>query len=442
LPSPSSAWLWLARKEWRELVSSRAWWILLLLIGPLVGVTFTSAVQTYAEASGLGGSAAGVGEAFSPLIGIWAPTFSACEIAAAFLLPFVAIRLVAGDKQSGALKLEMQGPISAFARIATKALALFAGWLLAMTAPAVAVLLWHSYGGNTYPPELLTVVAGHLLNAGLIISLAALAAAITEHPATAAIVVLSVTVGSWILSFIAAVQGGFFEAAAAYTPTALVAQFQHGLVRLDVVLIALVLMAAGLCLAGIWIRTGTPVRRRARETAVLAVVAALLTSGGSFARASWDFSENRTNSFSQADERALRQINAPVRIEVHLAAQDPRRSDLDRRALDKLRRVVPKLEVHYISATSIGLFEQSNPDYGEVWYSIGERRVMSRAITPEAVLESIYSVAGVAAPGESGEELFRGHPLAVPPRGAAAIFYGAWPAAILLLAVVTNRRSA
>ena len=61
-------------------------------MGPLVGVTFISAVRTYGEASGLNGTAAGVGEAFSPLIGIWAPTFSACELAAAFLLPFVAIR--------------------------------------------------------------------------------------------------------------------------------------------------------------------------------------------------------------------------------------------------------------------------------------------------------------------------------------------------------------
>ena len=75
-------------------MASRAWWVLLLVMGPLVGVSFISAVRTYAEASGLNGTAVGVGEAFSPLVGIWAPTFSACELAAAFLLPFVAIRVV------------------------------------------------------------------------------------------------------------------------------------------------------------------------------------------------------------------------------------------------------------------------------------------------------------------------------------------------------------
>src|SRR6516162_4769217 len=102
---------WLLHKEARELLVSRSWWLLLLGMGPLVGVTFISAVHSYAEVSGLNGTAAGVGEALSPLIGVWAPTFSACELAAVFLLPFVAIRLVAGDRQSGALKLELQQDI-------------------------------------------------------------------------------------------------------------------------------------------------------------------------------------------------------------------------------------------------------------------------------------------------------------------------------------------
>src|SRR5207253_5573300 len=124
-----------------------SWWVMLLLIGPLVGISFISAAQTYAEASGLNGTSVGVGEAFSPLVGIWAPTFSACELAAAFLLPFVGIRLVSSDRQSGALKLEMQHSFSSFTRLAVKAVVLFAGWVVAFIAPVVAVLLWKSYGG-------------------------------------------------------------------------------------------------------------------------------------------------------------------------------------------------------------------------------------------------------------------------------------------------------
>ena len=207
-------------------------------IGPLVGVTFISAVRTYAEASGLNGTAVGVGEAFSPLVGIWAPTFSACEVAAVFLLPFVAIRLVAGDRQSGALKIELQHPMPADrahrgqgARAVRRLADRVAG--AGRRGGAVEQLRRHA----SIAPELATVALGHLLNAGLTIALAAAAAAMTEHPSTAAILTLSVTVGTWISTSSPRCRAAL-GAAAGYTPPAMIAGFQHGLIRLDVVLVA------------------------------------------------------------------------------------------------------------------------------------------------------------------------------------------------------------
>ena len=319
---------WLIAKEYRELVSSRAWWVLLVAMGPLVGVTFISAVRTYAEASGLNGTTAGVGEAFSPLIGIWAPTFSACEVAAVFLLPFVAIRLVSGDRQSGALKIEAQHPMPAVARIGAKALVLGVAWIVASAPAAVAVILWKSYGGHIYARELATVAFGHLLNAGLTIALAAFTAAVSEHPSTAAILTLSVTVGTWIVNFVAAVQGGVWERIAGYTPPAMIAGFQHGLVRLDVVMVAASLIAAGLALAAVWIRTGVAIRRRVNESVVLGAMAAAAILACSIVTPSWDMSEARANSFPRADEEMLAQIKTTLRIEAHLAPEDQRRADL------------------------------------------------------------------------------------------------------------------
>ncbi len=437
--SRKSAWAWLLGKEWRELFSSRSWWVMLAVMGPLVGIAFISAVRTYAEASGLHGTAAGVGEAFAPLVGIWAPTFSACELAAAFLLPFVAIRLVAGDRQSGALKLELQQSMPAIARVGAKALVLIGAWLIAAAAPAIAVVLWRVYGGSVYVPELAGVVAGHLMNAGLTIALAAVAAAVSDHPSTAAIVTLTATVGTWILNFIAAVHGGVWERLARYTPTAMVAEFQHGLVRLEVVLAAATLIAAGLGMAAIWIRLGVAVRRRALESTLLGAVAAVAIAACMLATASWDLSEARSNSFPRADEAALAGIPGPLRIEVHLAAEDPRRVDLERRALSKLRRVRPDVNVRYVSATSIGLFEQTSEGYGEIRYELGGRTTVSRSTTAEAVLETIYALAGVTAPAEDEESIFRGHPLAATPKGAAAIFYGVWPLAVFGAAVMAHR---
>src|SRR5205807_8558628 len=135
-------------------------------------------------------------------------------------------------------------------------------------------------------------------------------------------------------------------------PTAMVAEFQHGLVRLDVVLIAVILIAAGLMIAAVWLRIGAAVRRRVAASLIVGALACAAIIVCSFATASWDTSENRMNSFREADEQALRQIGGPLRIEVHLAPEDPRRVDLEHRALSKLRRVIPDVQVQYVSATS------------------------------------------------------------------------------------------
>jgi ABC-2 type transport system permease protein len=427
-------------KECRELVAARAWWILLAAMGPLVGVSFISVVRTYGEASGLHGTSAGVGEAFSPLIGIWAPTFSACELAAAFLLPFVAIRVVSGDRVSGALKLELQRPMSDLARVAAKAVVLMAGWFVASLPTVVAMVLWRGYGGALFAPELATVALGHMLNAGLTIALATAAATITSHPSTAAIVTLAVTVGTWVINFVAAVEGGWWERLAGYTPTAMVAEFQHGLLRLDVVLIALLLAGCGLGTAAIWMRAGTSFRSRVAASIALGAVASVAIAASTTIRVSWDMSEGRRNSFSRADEAALRQIHAPLRIVAHLAPEDPRRSDLEHRALTRLRRVLGNVDVRYESATSIGLFEQTADRYGEVWYELEGRQAMSRVTTADGVLETIYELARVSGPREEEREIFRGYPLPAVPSGAAPIFYGIWPVAMTAAAFFIQRR--
>lgn len=435
-----SALRWLIAKEWRGLMASRAFWLMLAVIGPLTGMSFISAVTVYGELSSAGGTGAGVGEAFSPLVGIWGPTFSACELAAAFLLPFVAIRVVSGDSQSGAARLEHQHVLSPLARVGAKAVVLLAGWLVASAAPLLGVLLWASYGGAIHVPELITVLTGHVLNAGLTIALGAAAAAVTDHPSTAAIVTLTVTVGTWLVNFAAAVNGGWWERVAAYTPTAMVAEFQRGLLRLDAIAVCVILIAAGLALTATWLRLGDAMGRRVRASMAIALAAAIGIGASARLHPSWDTSENRQNSFTRADEAALATIRGPLRIEAHLAAQDPRRSDLEIQAIKKLRRVVPQLRVDYVAAGTVGLFEQAADKYGEVWYEYDDRRLMSRQTTAEGVLDAIFDVTHASAPAQPPDEVFRGHPLEARPRGAPLLFYGAWPAVVAGLAVYFERR--
>lgn len=435
-----SAFAWLLAKEWRELTASRAWWVLLVLMGPLVGVSFISAVRTYAELSGYGGSVDGVGSAFSPLVGVWAPTFSACELAAAFLLPFVAIRVVGSGRQSGALKLELQRPMPAALRIAAKALVLMAGWIIATLPAILAVGLWPAYGGSIYIPELSAVLLGHLINGALTIALASAAASMTDHPSTAAIVTLSVTVGTWVLSFIAAVQGGLWERAADYTPTAMVAQFQHGLVRVDVLAAGVMLTMLGLALAAIWTRIGVAVRRRTLESLAAAAAAAVVIAGATFVNASADLSENRMNSFPRGVEQALARIDAPLIIRAHLAPEDPRRVELEQKTFSKLRRAMARVDVSYQSRSTTGLFEQADAHYGEIEYELDQQHAANYKTNTSGVLRTIYDIAGIEAPDESDEYAFRGHPLRAPPTGASAVFYVFCPAVAVAAALMHRRR--
>jgi hypothetical protein len=191
--------------------------------------------------------------------------------------------------------------------------------------------------------------------------------------------------------------------------------------------------------ASLWTRLGVPARRRAFESFGLIAAAAALIAACTFVHGSWDVSENRRNSFPRADQEALAHIQGPLRIEVHLAPEDPRRSDLEHRALSKLRRVMPSVEVRYVSATSIGLFEQANPGYGEIRYDLGGKKTMNRLTTEEAVLETIYGLAGVTPPQEA-EPAFAGHPLMAAPRGAALIFFGLWPALVAGFGFLIPRR--
>jgi len=180
----------LLAKEWRELLASRSFWLLLLMIGPLVGHAFITAVGLYSEASGIGGGPAALAQGLTPLDGIISPTFGAYDLAATFLFPFVAIRMIANEKQSGGLKLLLQLPGGLAEKISAKALVLLAGWFATLLPGLISIALWKFYGGHLHAPETANVLFGHLLRTMLSAAVAVAAAAMLENASSAAIVTL------------------------------------------------------------------------------------------------------------------------------------------------------------------------------------------------------------------------------------------------------------
>jgi ABC-type transport system involved in multi-copper enzyme maturation permease subunit len=413
-------------------MASRAYWLLLLLIGPLVGHGFIIAVNSYAEASGRGGGPAALAQGLSPLDGILVPTFGAYDLAVTLLFPFVAIRLVSAEKDSGAWKLMLQAPAGVGTILAAKALILIAGWLIAWLPGLIAVLLWKIYGGSLHAPELLNLLLGHLLRVILSSGIAVAAAAVANGAASAAIATLGFTVGTWALDFVAAGRGGWLQKLAAFTPTAALRNFEQGQLRLSTVIVSLLVGLAGFAIAGVWLAAHRRIAARLAGTIALAVVFGALAWGGSLVRASWDVSENRRNSFSRSAEAALRQIRRPLRVTVFLAAEDPRLMDLDRGILSKLQRILPEVDIEYAARSRSGLFEGATDHYGEIWYELDGRKVMSRSTTEPIVLDILFKLARIQPP-QSNENGFSGHPLKAEPIGAAWIFYAVWPLSMGLL---------
>ncbi len=424
--------LLLLKKELRELIAARAYWLLLLALGPLVGHAFLTAVSSYSEVSGGAGGPAALSQGLSPLDGFVVPLFGAYAIAATLLLPFVAIRMLAAEKENGGLALVLQSGVRPLSLLLAKLAVLVVGWMIAMIPAFVALLLWRAHGGHLDAGEVGAVVLGHLLRALVTAAVGLAAAALTESASTAAIVALGVTLATWALDFMAAVRGGLVQRLAEFTPEAALRVFEHGELSAAVIIATLVVTAALVALAAVTL----PFARRRREVLarVLASVAlaAACTVAVASMRMSRDVSEDRRNSFARADERALADIRGRLDVEVHLAAEDPRLADLERGVLRKLRRVMPEVHTRYVAGGSTGLFEASDARYGEIWYSLGGRRVMSRSTTPPIVLETLYELAGRRPPTPENEPAYSGYPLVMRAGASWLLFFVAWPALVLL----------
>ncbi|HET6978429.1 MAG TPA: ABC transporter permease subunit [Pyrinomonadaceae bacterium] len=425
----SPSFLRLLSKEFRELLASRAFWLLLLFVGFLVGHSFTTAVALYAEMSGTGGPAA-LPQGLTSLDGVLVPTWGAYDLAATLLFPFVAIRMVSAEKESGALKLLLQLPGTLGSKLAAKGLVLLFAWLVAWLPGIVAIFLWRSYGGHTYTPETLNLLLGHLLRGLLSGGLGVAAAAIAEGAASAAIITLAFTVGTWALDFVAAGRGGLVQQLASYTPTAALRSFEQGLLRFSVVVVIVILSCAAFVLAGIWLNIGQTIKIRLLTTLALLIVTFGAVVAGANLRASRDLSENHRNSFSTVDETALRSINQPLKITIFLSPEDPRLTDFEQNVLKKLRRSLDKLDVEYAASSRTGLFN-SEEHYGEIWYELGGQKIVERSTIEEVVLDQIYTLSSVAVPDRSGDEGYPGYPLAAQPKHAAAIFYFFWPLLVI-----------
>ena len=405
---------------------------MLLLLCPLVGYSFFQAVSLYGEASTAALQSPVLASSLSPLDGILVPTLGSFYVAVTLLFPFVSIRALGQEKETGALRLLVQLPYRPSTLVSAKLMAVLAAWCLASIPALSALVIWRILGGHLAPLETANLLFGHLVYGLLIGALALFSASIAESAATAAIVALAVTIGSWVLDFTVAGNPGLLSGLAQLSLTQTLRPFEQGLLSGGLVLGAACAILGFVALATVWLPPGVPLLGKLRHSLVWAAIVALMLGIAAQVRLTVDASEDRRNSFSSADQQLLGTLRLPLLVTVHLAAEDPRYADLQRNVLAKLDRAMPSMSVTLARPRQGFSNGSSDESYGEIEYVYGGRSDISRSTSPREILPLLYALAGVSPPAPTAGSEYPGYPLVVSADAALFWFFGGLPLLIVL----------
>jgi ABC-2 type transport system permease protein len=422
----------LLAKELRGVLSGRALWTMLLILCPLVGYSFFQAVSLYGEASSAARDQPALASGLSPLDGVLVPTFGALYVAVTLLFPFVAIRTLGREKETGALRLLIQLPYRVPTLIAAKMTAISVVWLVAIIPALSALAIWAVLGGHLHAPETLNLLLGQLLYGLLVGAIALFAASVSEGSATAAIVALAFTIGSWVLDFALAGQPGLLEWIARLSLTQTLRTFEQGLLSVGLLLGLAVAIGGFAALAAIWLHPGVPARSKLIGSMACAAIIAAVLAVATQVRTSFDLTEDRRNSFPAADQRALAELREPLLITVHLAPEDPRYVDLRRNVLAKLERVLPRVTIRLAASGQSVVGSTGDEAYGEIEYSYGGRSAKTRSTSHREALPLLYELAGKSIPTPVVGDDYPGYPLIASGQGMLLWFCGALPLLIVI----------
>jgi ABC-2 type transport system permease protein len=398
-------------KELWEVLSGRALWTMLLLMCPLIGYSFFQAVSLYGEASAAGLQSPVLASSLSPLDGVLVPTLGASYVAVTLLFPFVAIRVLGQEKESGALRLLIQLPYRSSTLIAAKLAAVLAAWVLSSVPAFSALAIWRMLGGHLSAPETSNLVLGHLLYGLLVGTIALFAAAVSESGATAAIVTLAFTIGSWVLDFTVAGHPGLLEWIARLSLTQVLRTFEQGLLSPGLVAGIGAAACGFAALATVWLPPGVHLRNKLFRSIVCVLAVAIGVGLAAQIRLTFDVTEDQRNSFPAADQRLLASLAQPLVVTVHLAPEDPRYADLQRNVLAKLERAMPWVSIRLAGERQSPATPAGEDRYGEVEYGYGARSDISRSTSPREILPMLYGLAGVSPLAPFPGSDYPGYPL-------------------------------
>ena len=420
----------LLAKEFAEILSGRALWTMLLLICPLIGFSFVEAVSLFSEASSSALQSPAATATLSPLDGILVPTFGSFYVAVTLLFPFVAIRVLGQEKESGALRLLVQLPYRSSTLILVKLATVFAAWAMASIPVLSTLVIWALLGGHLGASETANLLFGHSLYGLLVGAISLFAATISDSSATAAIVALATTIGSWVLDFTLAGRFGLSGWVAQFSLTQTLHSFEQGLLSVGLVAGIVAVIGGLAALSTVWLPPGVSVRVKFVRSVACAVLTIFSLGIAAQIRTSVDVTEDRRNSFAPSDQKLLATLRLPLVITVNLAPEDPRYIDLRRNVLGKLERAMPNVSI--VLAGSRQDQAGKSDAYGEIEYVYGGRSDVSRSTSPREILPLLYALAGTQQPAPVPGADYPGYPLVANADVALLWFFCGLPLLIAL----------
>jgi ABC-type transport system involved in multi-copper enzyme maturation permease subunit len=382
---------WLVRRELGLVAGARATWLVAAISALLVGHGFVLAVDLYTAAS-----RAAVGQELlraqlDPLAGIVRPTLGGLYFAAAILLPVIAARGLAIEKERGSYgQLALRAGSTARVVIA-KYLAALAGAALLLVPPLVLFAGFVVAGGRLDLGETLIGLLGHALDLVVLASAAVAAAAATRSVAQATVLAIALSLGSWAIDasseFAALSWMGALEWASVGRR---LSPFEHGILQLGSLGWLLAAAASATAVSLVLARIEHTPRRWWLAGAIAALTLPLLVMFGRVHRG-YDGSELRRHSLPDTIVVALRDLPGEIELDVWLDRDDGRRTELERGPLAKLLLARPDLELRAPLDAAGDALATRDADYGRIVVRIGDRTCETRSSSDDEIVRCVFS---------------------------------------------------
>jgi hypothetical protein len=403
---------WLLRRELALVFGARVTWVVAAISAALIGHGFVLALDIYSSASRAAQGHQLLQQAVDPLSGLVRPTLGGLYLATAILLPVMAARGLAIEKERrsyGALALRAR---STHKVVIAKLVAALAAAALLLAPPIVLFVAFAACGGHLDVRETATALFGHALDLTLIATTSVAAAAATRTAAQASVLAIALSLGSWAIDasgeFSALAWMGSLEWASIGRR---LDPLERGVLHLGSSGWLLVASASATAVAIVLARIEHGARRWWFAGAIAVIGVALLTVLGSVHRGH-DWSEQRRQSFPLAVVDALRELPDGITVDVWLDRDDNRRTELERGPLAKLILARPDIALRMPLDADVSALASRDADYGRIVVHVGQQARETRSSSDEEIAGIIFDAGGRAMP-RWPESSYPGYPVVI-----------------------------